>query len=213
MSQEFYNFHGVTKLLNNLIKAEIKFRTLRTDNNVIHYSSALEQNLRKVYVRKCSSKHFYEKSNFVVGHCHNSKGIRAKTEYNVYYNNIVCTIFKTFTVSIISIIIFNVLQTIFIIPVGASIDKYMLILKGETIPSFSVLLNNSKVILELYIVVLLLFECLFDSILNFYDYEFLVNMEILLMHFLDNFNLYSRNNDLTNHSVYRTREESLNTLL
>ncbi|SCO70574.1 ABC transporter, putative [Plasmodium vivax] len=206
----FITFHWVTKLLNNLIKDEIKFPTLRKNDSVTHYASELEQNLRKIYVRKCSSKHFYEKSSFVVGHCHNSKDIKAKKEYNVYYNNLVWTIFKTFKVRIISIIIFNVLQTLFIIAVGGSIDKYMLILKGETIPSFPAFLNNSKVIFGLYIVGLLLFEFLFDSILNFYYYEFLVNMEISLIHFLYKINLYSRNNDLTNHSVYRNREESLN---
>ncbi|EUD64709.1 hypothetical protein C922_04853 [Plasmodium inui San Antonio 1] len=209
----FITFHWVTKFLNNVTKDEIKFPTLRKNNNVTHYSSELEQNLRKIYVRKCSYKHFYEKCNFVLGHCHNSRDIRAKKEYDVYYNNIVWTVFKTFKVRIISIIIFNILQTLFIIAVGGSIDKYMLILKGETIPSFPVFLNNSKVIFGLYIVGLLLLEFLFDSILNFYYYEFLVNMEISLIHFLYKINLYSRNNDLTNHSVYRNREESLNTLL
>ncbi|SBT87074.1 ABC transporter C family member 1, putative [Plasmodium malariae] len=197
----FITFHWVTRLLYNINKEEIKFPELRKKSYVIYYTSKLEENLRKITAKKYSFNKFYKKKEVDVKIPSNSKDIKKNKEYNIHYNNILWSIFKTFKVPIILIIFFNILHTFFIIITGGCIDKYMFILRDKIIASYPVFLNSSKVIFGLYIVALLFIEFLFDSILNFYYYEFLVNMEISLIHFLYRINLYSYNNNLINQYI------------
>ncbi|SBT30593.1 multidrug resistance-associated protein 1, putative [Plasmodium ovale wallikeri] len=200
----FITFHWITKLLNNVTREDIEFPKLRKRSYVKYYASELEENLRNIAVKKRNFNNFYERKDSDKEYRRNSKDMKKKEIYNVHYNNIVWSIFKTFKVPIISIIIFNIIHTLFVIIVGGSIDKYMLVLKGETVPFYPSFLKNLKVIFGLYIVVLFLLEFFFDSILNFYYYEFLVNLEISLIYLLYKINLYSYNYNLSNYYVHES---------
>ncbi|CRH02724.1 ABC transporter C family member 1, putative [Plasmodium relictum] len=202
----FITFHWVTRLLNNLKKDEIEFPKIRKNDNIEYYVSKLEQNSRNISVKESDfNNNFYKKKNFNTEDHYAFEKPRKNEEYNVYYSSIVLSIFKTFKFHIISIFIFNILHTLFVISSGGCIDKYMRLLKGEMIPSFPLFLNNSKLLFGLFVVILLASEFFFDSILNFYYYELLVNMEVSVMHFLYKINLYSYDNNLINDYIYKSR--------
>ncbi|CRG98216.1 ABC transporter C family member 1, putative [Plasmodium gallinaceum] len=204
----FITFHWVTELIDSLKKDEIEFPKIQKNDNISFYISKLEQNLRNIHVKESVFvNNFYKKKDINVEYNYDSDKIRRNEEYNVYYNSVILSIFKTFKFHIILIFIFNILHTLFVISSGGCINIYMLLLKGEMISSFPLFLTNSNLLFGLFVVILLVSEFFFDSILNFYYNELLVNMKISMMHFLYKINLNSYENHLINDYIYKHREK------
>ncbi|VWU51027.1 ABC transporter, putative [Hepatocystis sp. ex Piliocolobus tephrosceles] len=207
----FITFHWVTQLLNNIKKEGIKFPKLHKKSYVQYYALALEENLRKISVnKKCSFSNSYKNSKLDGESNYNSQDAM-HVEYIVNYSNILWSFFKTFMIPILSLIIIIIMQTLFVLFIGITLDNYSSILKGKTIPHYPNFLNNSSVTFGLYFVVLMLVEIFLDAILNFYFYEFRVNLLMSMKYFLYKITLSTHSNNLTNYySSYRNSKYVLN---
>ncbi|SOV20561.1 multidrug resistance-associated protein 1 [Plasmodium sp. DRC-Itaito] len=195
----FATFDWVRPLINDLLKGNVQeLPNICGNFNIPYYASKLEENLRDIQVKNYEIYNEKKSSDeHVLHHC-NSNDASEKKVYNVYYNNILWSILKTFKFRIILIISFYILETLLVTLGGKFIDYYMRILEGQKIPFYLSFLKDFKVFSGLVVVMVMFFHLFFEALLYFYFHLFTINLEVSLMYFLYKINLYSNNNHLKN---------------
>ncbi|CRH02713.1 ABC transporter C family member 2, putative [Plasmodium relictum] len=205
---DFITFNWITKLLDNLKREDFKLPDIEENSSIEYYTYKLGENLRNVSIKKSGLfNNFYKKGNSYtyVKYPLKSKGTRNK-EYYIHYNNIYWSLLKTFKVPLITVSIFLILHTLFLIFVALCVEKYVLIIKGHITLS-NPFFSFSKLLYGIAVIVVFFLGQLFDAVLCYYNYKLRVDMEVTVMYFLYKINLSNYNNNLMDPYTCMNRDD------